>query len=348
MRSPSLWKLTIDEKRATARGAPTKTEIIFKISMKHFTSIHDVPGVEALIQKALKIKRTSSSPESEIRNPKSIVLLFFNPSLRTRLSTEKAAQNLGMNVISMNADAGWKIEFEDGTVMDGDKAEHVREAAGVISQYADIIGIRTFPTLTDRGRDYAEVVLRQFQKFATVPIVSLESATLHPFQSLTDAMTIEEHKKTARPKVVLTWAPHPRALPQAVANSFLEWMKTRDVELVVTHPAGAELAPQFVENVHVEYDQRKAFEGADFIYAKNWSSYTDYGQIISPKEKWTVTTEKMALTNDAHFMHCLPVRRNVVVEDAVLDDPSCLILEQAKNREFAAQAVLEEILKNHT
>jgi N-succinyl-L-ornithine transcarbamylase len=322
--------------------------------MQHFTSIHDVPNVEALIQKALSIKHASSfetpiqNPKSKIVNPQTLVLLFFNPSLRTRLSTEKAGLNLGMNVISMNADAGWKIEFEDGVVMDGDKAEHVQEAAGVVSQYAGVIGIRTFPTLTDRERDYAEVVLRQFQKHATVPVVSLESATLHPLQSLTDAMTIEAHKKTARPKVVLTWAPHPRALPQAVANSFVEWMKTRDVELVVTHPPGAALAPQFIENVRIEYDQRKAFEGADFIYAKNWSSYTDYGRIISPKENWTVTAEKMALTNEARFMHCLPVRRNVVVEDAVLDDPRCLIFEQAKNREFAAQAVLEEILKKHT
>ena len=322
--------------------------------MKHFTSIHDVPNVEALIQKALSIKQASSTafpiinPKSQIVNPKTLVLLFFNPSLRTRLSTEKAAQNLGMNVITMNADAGWKIEFEDGVVMDGDKAEHVKEAAGVISQYADVIGIRTFPTLTDRERDYSEFVLRQFQKYATVPVLSLESATLHPLQSLTDAMTIEEFKPSSRPKVVLTWAPHVRALPQAVANSFVEWMKTRDVEFVVTHPQGAELARQFIDNVEVEYDQHKAFEGADFIYAKNWSSYMNYGQIISPKENWTVTAEKMALTNHARFMHCLPVRRNVVVDDAVLDDPRCLIFEQAKNREFAAQAVLEELMNDKT
>ena len=322
--------------------------------MKHFTSIHDVPNVEALIQKALSIKQASSTafpiinPKSQIVNPKTLVLLFFNPSLRTRLSTEKAAQNLGMNVITMNADAGWKIEFEDGVVMDGDKAEHVKEAAGVISQYADVIGIRTFPTLTDRERDYSEFVLRQFQKYATVPVLSLESATLHPLQSLTDAMTIEEFKPSSRPKVVLTWAPHVRALPQAVANSFVEWMKTRDVEFVVTHPQGAELARQFIDNVEVEYDQHKAFEGADFIYTKNWSSYMNYGQIISPKENWTVTAEKMALTNHARFMHCLPVRRNVVVDDAVLDDPRCLIFEQAKNREFAAQAVLEELMNDKT
>ena len=313
--------------------------------MQHFTSVFDVPNPDALIQRALEIKRPNI-PISQYPNiRKTLVLLFFNPSLRTRLSTEKAAQNLGMNVIVMNADAGWKIEFEDGTVMDGDKAEHVREAAGVISQYADVIGIRSFPTLTDRDWDYAEVVLTQFKKYATVPVISLESATLHPLQSLADAVTIEEHKTTARPKVVLTWAPHVRALPQAVPNSFVEWMKTRDVELVVTHPLGAELAPQFVDNVQVEYDQQRAFESADFIYAKNWSSYTDYGQIIAPKENWMVTPEKMALTNAARFMHCLPVRRNVVVADAVLDDPRCLIFEQAKNREFAVQAVLEEIMK---
>ena len=313
--------------------------------MQHFTSIKDVPNPDALIQRALEIKR-GNIPISQSPNiKKTLVLLFFNPSLRTRLSTEKAAQNLGMNVIAMNADAGWKIEFEDGTVMDGDKAEHVREAAGVISQYADVIGIRSFPTLKDRDWDYAEVVLNQFKKYATVPVISLESATLHPLQSLADAVTIEEFKPKAHPKVVLTWAPHVRALPQALPNSFVEWMKTRDVELIVTHPPGAELAHQFVDNVQVEYNQQRAFEGADFVYAKNWSSYTDYGQIISPKENWMVTTEKMALTNDARFMHCLPVRRNVVVEDAVLDDPRCLIFEQAKNREYAAQAVLEEIKK---
>ncbi len=316
--------------------------------MKQFTSIHDVPDADALIQKALKIKRlaTLKPPISSLMpHPSSLILLFFNPSLRTRLSTEKAAQNLGINVITMNADQGWKIEFEDGVVMDGDKAEHVREAAGVISQYADVIGIRTFPTLTDRERDYQEVVLQQFIKYASVPVLSLESATRHPLQSLADAMTIEEHRKTARPKVVLTWAPHPKALPQAVSNSFLEWMKIRDIELVASFPPGAELAPQFLENVQVEYDQQRAFEGADFIYAKNWSSFLDYGKILTPAENWTVTPEKMALTNAARFMHCLPVRRNVVVADAVLDDPLCLILEQAKNREFAAQAVLSELLK---
>ncbi len=313
--------------------------------IKHFTSITDAPNPNALIQRALEIKRAVRRPPSAVHR-KTLVLLFFNPSLRTRLSTEKAAQNLGMNVITMNADAGWKIELEDGTVMDGDKAEHVREAAGVISQYADVIGIRSFPTLKDRDWDYAEVVLNQFKKYASVPIISLESATVHPLQSLADAVTIEEFKTKPRPKVVLTWAPHVRALPQAVPNSFVEWMKTRDVELVVTHPPGAELAQQFVENVRVEYDQQGAFEGADFIYAKNWSSYTDYGQIISPKENWMVTPEKMALTDNARFMHCLPVRRNVVVADAVLDDPRCLIFEQAKNREVAAQAVLEEIMKS--
>ena len=208
----------------------------------------------------------------------------------------------------------------------------------------DVIGVRSFPSLINRDQDYAEVVLRQFQRYASVPILSLESATLHPLQSLADAMTIELHKKTARPKVVLTWAPHVRALPQAVPNSFVEWMKRRDVELVLAHPPGAELAPAFMDGLEVEYDQRRALEGADFVYAKNWSSYQDYGRILAPKENWMVTAEKMALTNQGRFMHCLPVRRNLVVEDAVLDDPSCLIFEQAKNREFAAQAVLEELL----
>jgi N-succinyl-L-ornithine transcarbamylase len=316
--------------------------------MRQFLSVKDVNDVDALVKRALEIKAKkasgSASTNSNYSKGKTIVLLFFNPSLRTRLSTEKAAQNLGMNVITMNAGQGWQLEFEDGAIMNLDKAEHVKEAAGVISQYADLIGIRTFPTLTDRDRDYGEFVLKQFVKYASVPVISLESATLHPLQSLTDLSTIYEHKKNNRPKVVLTWAPHPRALPQAVANSFVEWMKTAEVELVVTHPIGAELAPQFVENVQVEYDQERAFAGADFIYAKNWSAYFEYGKIISPTKNWMVTADKMALTNQAKFMHCLPVRRNVVVSDEVLDSPDSVVIGQAGNREFAAQAVLEQLL----
>lgn len=311
--------------------------------MRQLLSVKDVNDVDALVKRALEIKAKRGFGTNSSKG-KTIVLLFFNPSLRTRLSTEKAAQNLGMNVITMNAGQGWQLEFEDGAIMNLDKAEHVKEAAGVISQYADLIGIRTFPTLTDRDRDYGEFVLKQFVKYASVPVISLESATLHPLQSLTDLLTIYEHKKTERPKVVLTWAPHPRALPQAVANSFVEWMKKAEVELVVTHPESAELAPQFIENVQVEYDQERAFAGADFIYAKNWSSYFEYGKIISPTKDWMVTADKMALTNQAKFMHCLPVRRNVVVSDEVLDSSNSVVIGQAGNREFAAQAVLEQLL----
>jgi N-succinyl-L-ornithine transcarbamylase len=245
----------------------------------------------------------------------------------------------------MNVDEGWKLEFEDGVIMAGDKAEHVKEAAAVVSEYADIIGIRTFPGLKDRAKDYSEEVLQQFVRYATVPVVNMESAIRHPLQSLADAMTIEEFKPHRRPKVVLSWAPHPRALPQAVPNSFLEWMKTRDVELVLTHPKGYELAPEFAGDVTLEYDQKKAFDGADFIYAKNWSSFYHYGQILSTDPDWMITPDKMALTNNGRFMHCLPVRRNVVVADAVMDDSHSLHLVQVKNREFAVQAVLEEILE---
>lgn len=310
--------------------------------MKNFTSVSDVTDVSALVRRALEIKQ--EAPGSTIGQHKTLVLLFFNPSLRTRLSTEKAGRNLGMQVITMNAGEGWKLEFEEGAVMNGDTAEHVKEAAGVISQYADIIGVRSFPAFQNREEDYSEKVLRQFMRYATVPVVNLESATLHPLQSLTDLITIEEFKKTARPKVVLSWAPHPRILPQAVANSFVEWMKVSDVELVVTHPEGYELAPPFAEGVRVEYDQAKAFEGADFVYAKNWSPYYRYGEILSQDPEWTISTRQMSRTNSARFMHCLPVRRNVVVEDAVLDHPDSIILQQAGNREVAAQAVLERLM----
>ncbi|MDX1666686.1 MAG: acetylornithine carbamoyltransferase, partial [Saprospiraceae bacterium] len=240
----------------------------------------------------------------------------------------------------------WKLEFEDGRVMDGDKAEHIREAAAVISQYADVIGIRTFPDLDDRHRDYQDLVLKRFIEFATVPVVSLESATRHPLQSLADWMTIEEYRKTERPKVVLSWAPHPRALPQSVPNSFVEWLARAEVDLLITHPEGCELAPEFADGIPVVYDQDQAFEGADFIYAKNWSSYREYGKIAKPKKDWKITTDKMKRTNDAFFMHCLPVRRNVVVADEVLQSDHSLHLHQADNRTHAAQAVLEWLLKS--
>jgi N-succinyl-L-ornithine transcarbamylase len=312
--------------------------------MKKFITVQDVPHPQALVQEAIQLKANPFAFDM-LGKHKTLVMLFFNPSLRTRLSTEKAALNLGMSVMSMNATEGWQLEFEDQVVMNSDKAEHIREAAGVISQYADIIGIRTFPTLSDRERDYADFVINRFVSLSTVPVISLESAIRHPLQSLADCMTIEELKTCPRPKVVLTWAPHPRALPQAVANSFIEWMKMMDVALTVTHPPGYELHPAFIDGVHVEYDQRKAFEDADFIYCKNWSSYQDYGKILNQDPDWMVTMDKMQRTNQGKFMHCLPVRRNIKVEDAVLDSPASVVLQQANNRTYAAQAVLKRMLE---
>ena len=311
--------------------------------MKNFESVADGSQLEDLIQKGRDLKAKPLQAES-LGKGKTLVLLFFNPSLRTRLSTEKAGINLGMSVINMNAGQGWQLEFEDGKVMNMDKAEHIREAAAVISQYADIIGIRTFPSLTDRERDYSDFILHQFMRYASVPIISLESAIRHPLQSLADLITIEEHKTKARPKVVLSWAPHPRALPQAVSNSFLEWVNRTDAELVITHPEGYDLAPQFTHGIPVTHKQEEAFDGADFIYTKNWSSLNEYGKILSQDPSWMITPEKMALTDNGKFMHCLPVRRNVVVADGVLNSDASLVIHQANNRTYAAQAVLHEIL----
>lgn len=312
--------------------------------MRQFTSIHDIENLNALVEEAQKLKQAPLH-HKDLGQDYTLVMLFFNPSLRTRLSTQKAAINLGMSVISMNAGQGWQLEFEDQVIMDGDKAEHIREAAAVVSQYADIIGIRTFAGLSDREYDYADTVLHKFIQYASVPVISLESAIRHPLQSLADVLTIREYQKAPRPKVVLSWAPHPKALPQAVANSFVEWVKTTDAELVITHPEGYELAPEFAAGCTIEYQQARAFEGADFVYAKNWSSYQSYGQILNKDANWMITPEKMALTNNAYFMHCLPVRRNVVVADAVLDSPQSLVIRQAENRTYAAQAVIREMIK---
>lgn len=314
--------------------------------MNQFTSIYDVDNVSALVKSALDLK-ASPFAHKNLGQDKTMILLFFNPSLRTRLSTERAGFNLGMNVINMNAKQGWALEFEDGAVMNMDRAEHVKEAAAVISQYADVIGIRTFPSLTDREKDYQDAILKSFMRYAQVPVISLESAIRHPLQSLTDLITIEELKKTERPKVVLSWAPHPRALPQAVSNSFIEWMQVADVDLTVTHPRGYELAPEFIKDTTVIYDQAEAFAEADFIYTKNWSAFKPYGKTIPQENDWMITTDKMALTNQAHFMHCLPVRRNVIVEDAVIDSPQSAVIQQAGNRTYAAQAVLKNILENN-
>lgn len=312
--------------------------------MQHFTSIYDVPDLTGLLNTARAAKANPLQWRTA-GDGKTLGLIFFNASLRTRLSTQKAARNLGLEVIVMNiGDEGWKLEFQDGVVMNADKAEHIKDAAAVIGEYCDIIGIRTFPGLKDREADYREEVLGAFMKYSGRPIVSLESATRHPLQSLADWLTIEEHKKRDRPKVVLTWAPHPRALPQAVGNSFVEWMSRLDVELVVTHPEGYELAPEFIGDTRVEYDWKKAYEGADFVYAKNWSSYQQYGQILRTDDEWQVNAEKMALTRQACFMHCLPVRRNVVVADEVIDSPESLVITEAGNRVYSAQAVLKTLL----
>lgn len=314
--------------------------------MKKFTSVNDIPGIEKAIKTAFEVKKNKFGFQHLGKN-KTMVLVFFNASLRTRLSTQKAAMNLGMNTMVMNVNEdSWQLESEMGVVMDGKNAEHLREAIPVIGKYCDVIGVRAFAKFEDRDVDYSERILTQFVEFAGVPVISMEGATRHPLQSYADLVTIEEFKKVERPKVVLTWAPHPRALPQAVANSFVEWMRETDYELVVTHPEGYELAPQFMGDTKVEYNQKKAFEGADFIYAKNWASYTHYGKILSKDKNWTVNEDKMALTNHAKFMHCLPVRRNVVVTDGVIDSPDSIVVEQAYNREITAQAVLKMILEN--
>ena len=298
--------------------------------MKNFLSIDDIISLDDLVQSALDFKNAPLSKD-QLGKGKTLGLIFMNPSLRTRLSTQKAAYNLGMNVIVMNMNQdSWQLEFEDGAVMNGGTAEHIREAAAVISQYCDIIGIRTFAGLSDREYDYQEVVLRKFTAFAQVPVISLESATLHPLQSLTDIVTMTEYSKVNRPKVVLTWAPHPRALPQAVANSFLQWARQWDCELVVTHPKGYELADAFTQEVSVTQSQEEALAGADFVYAKNWSSYQQYGKVLNEDPSWMINEDKMSLTNSGHFMHCLPLRRNVVASDQVVDNS--LVIPQSKNR----------------
>jgi len=313
--------------------------------MKNYTSVHDLGNLKAAVEEAIAIKKTPYAFQALGKN-KTMILLFFNSSLRTRLSTQKAAQNMGMNVIVLDVNAGaWKLEGERGVIMDGDKPEHLLEAIPVIGSYCDIIGVRAFAKFEDKSEDYEELVINQFIKYSGVPVVSMEAATGHPLQALADIITIEEYKKVERPKVVLTWAPHPRALPQAVPNSFAQFAQAADYDFVITHPKGYELAPQFAGDAKVEYDQEKAFEGADFIYAKNWSSFTEYGQILSKDRAWTVDEAKMALTNDAYFMHCLPVRRNMIVSDAVIESPNSLVVPEAANRVTSAQLVIKRILE---
>ncbi len=315
--------------------------------MRNFTSVSDVPDLKKALQVAFEVKKNPFG-YTQLGKNKTMMLIFFNSSLRTRLSTQKAAMNLGMNTMVLNVNEdGWQLETEMGVVMDGDKPEHLREAVPVIGSYCDIIGVRSFARFENREDDYTEKILNQFIDYAGVPIVSMEAATRHPLQSFADLMTIEELKTKERPKVVLTWAPHPKVLPQAVPNSFVEWMRKAGVEMVVTHPEGYELAPEFMGDLKVEYDQDKAFAGADFIYAKNWASFTSYGQILSKDMRWTVDARKMALTDHAKFMHCLPVRRNMIVTDEVIDSPDSVVIQEAANREWSAMAVLKMILEDN-
>ena len=312
----------------------------------NYTSIQNIDSLDKWVKQALKIKKKPLKNKKLGKN-KTLVMLFFNSSLRTRLSTQKAAINLGMNVMVMNfGSEGWTLEYEDGAIMNSGASEHIKEAAEVVSQYSDIIAIRAFAGLVDKEKDNAETVLSGFLKYASVPVVNMESATGHPLQSLADAITMAEYKTKHRPKVVLTWAPHPKALPQAVPNSFVEMMQLQDADFVITHPEGYELNPEITKGSKIEYDQDKAFENADFIYAKNWSNYKEYGQITNSDPNWTVTADKMKLTNNAKFMHCLPVRRNVIVNDEVLDSENSIVIEQANNRTYAAQLVLQKILKS--
>ena len=315
--------------------------------MKKFTCVEDLGYLKEALREALEVKRDRFAYKHLGEN-KTLLMIFFNSSLRTRLSTQKAAMNLGMNVMVLDVNQGaWKLETERGVVMDGDKAEHLLEAIPVMGSYCDIIGVRSFAGLKERKEDYEERVIEQFIKYSGRPVLSMEAATRHPLQSFADMITIEEYKRTQRPKVVLTWAPHPKALPQAVANSFAEWVLKSDYELVITHPKGYELDDKFTRGATIEYDQRKAFEGADFIYAKNWSAYSgnNYGKVLSMDMDWTVDAEKMALTNNAYFMHCLPVRRNMIVTDDVIESEASLVIPEAANREISAQVVLMRMLE---
>ncbi len=314
--------------------------------MRHFTSVHDIGNLQSALQKAKYVKENPFT-DQELGKNKTLLMIFFNSSLRTRLSTQKAALNLGMNAIVLDINQGaWKLETERGVIMDGDKPEHILEAIPVMGSYCDVIGVRSFAQFESKAYDYNEVILNQFIEHSGKPVFSMEAATRHPLQSFADLITIEEHKQTARPKVVLTWAPHPRALPQAVPNSFAEWMNAANYEFVITHPEGYELDDKFVGNAILEYDKEKAYKDADFIYAKNWAAYRDpnYGKILSTDRSWTVDAEKMALTNNARFMHCLPVRRNMIVTDEVIESPKSIVIDEAANRLVSAQTVLKEIL----
>lgn len=319
--------------------------------MKTFQNVQDLGDLNAALQEAFEVKKNRFGYQQLGKN-KTCLLIFFNNSLRTRLSTQKAAMNLGMNVIVLDVNQGaWKLETERGVIMDGDKSEHLLEAIPVMGCYCDIIGVRSFAQFKSREDDYGEKILNQFIKYSGRPVFAMETATVHPLQAFADLITIEEYKKTKRPKVVLTWAPHPKALPQAVPNSFAQWMNAADVDFVITQPHGYELDPEFVGNAKVEYDQWKALEGADFVYAKNWScpGVTDpdkYGTILNKDMGWTIDARHMEVTNNACFMHCLPVRRNMIVTDGVIESPQSIVIPEAANREISAEVVLKRMLES--
>lgn len=316
--------------------------------MKKFTCVHDIGPLDIALELASEAKANPFGNEKLGRN-KTLLMIFFNSSLRTRLSTQKAAINLGMNVIVLDINQGaWKLETERGVIMDGDKPEHILEAIPVMGTYCDIIGVRAFASLQNKAEDYNEVIINQFIEHSRRPVISMEGATLHPLQSFADLITIEEYKNKQKPKVLLTWAPHPKALPQAVANSFSEWMTKTDYEFVITHPKGYELSEKFTAGAKIEYDIEKAYRDADFVYAKNWSVFEDsnYGQVMNMQRSWMVDSAKMQLTQNARFMHCLPVRRNMIVTDEVIESPNSIVVQQAANRVVSAQVVLAKILKS--
>lgn len=316
--------------------------------MRNFTNVKDIGDLKGAVKEALEVKANRFAYKHLGEN-RTLLMIFFNSSLRTRLSTQKAAMNLGMNVIVLDVNQGaWKLETERGVIMDGDRPEHLLEAIPVMGCYCDVIGVRSFARFESKKDDYEEKIINQFIRYSGRPVFSMEAATRHPLQSFADLITIEEYKTVERPKIVMTWAPHPKSLPQAVPNSFAEWMNATGYEFIITHPHGYELATEFVGNARVEYDQDKALEGADFVYAKNWSAYADpnYGKVLSTDRSWTVTKEKMALTNNAFFMHCLPVRRNMIVSDDVIESPRSIVIPEAANREISAQVVLKRILED--
>ena len=316
--------------------------------MKNYTNVKDLGNLQAAVKEALEIKENRFAYKHVGEN-KTLLMVFFNSSLRTRLSTQKAGMNLGMNTLVLDINQGaWKLETERGVIMDGDKPEHILEAIPVMGCYCDVIGVRAFAQFENKEFDYQETMINQFIQYSGRPVFSMEAATGHPLQAFADLITIEEYKKTARPKVVLTWAPHPKALPQAVPNSFADFMNEADVDFVITQPAGYELCENFVRGARVEYDQMKAFEGADFIYAKNWAAYQDpnYGKILSTDRNWTVSDRQMAMTNNAHFMHCLPVRRNMIVTDNVIESSQSIVIPEAANREISAQFVIKRLLES--